>query len=330
MRRQHGRTARERHHDELEHAVQVNGLQSVNAIAAGGSHPVAVKSDGTVERWGDNSDGQLGDGTTTDSSSPVQVTGLSGIIAVAAGADDTIALKSDGTVWAWGDNSDGQLGDGTTTDSSSPVQVTGLSGVAAITGQGADHILALKSDGTVWAWGITATDSSVTEPPPTTVPSRSPGSPASPASQRGTTTPSRSSPTGPRGRGGDDGDGQLGNGSTTNATTPVAVNGAATTTSPPTAPNCAGKTVGGCYAAAKIAGFTNVHAIAVAAGYEVQTNGICLFRPYVRPRITSTTLGNVDGCNDGNVDQSPLPGQTGTTFSFSYADNSEARGQDGG
>ena len=77
---------------------------------------------------------------------------------IACGAYHTIALKSDGTVWAWGANQAGQLGDGTHIDNTDiihagiPVQVSSLSGVTAIAG-GRDHTAALKSDGTVWAWG---------------------------------------------------------------------------------------------------------------------------------------------------------------------------------
>ena len=306
--------------------VQVNGLQSVSAIAAGGNHTVAVKSDGTVWAWGGNSDGQLGDGTTINSSSPVQVTGLTGVTAVAAGADDTIALKSDGTVWAWGDNSDGQLGDGTTTNSSSPVQVTGLSGITAVA-SGAYHTLAVKSDGTVWTWGDNSDgqlgDGTTTN---SSIPVQVTGLTGVTRIAAGNDHTVAAESNGTAWAWGDNSVGQLGNGSTTNATTPVAVNGTATRTSPPTAPNCAGKTVGGCYAAAKVAGFTNVHAIAVATGHAVESNGGCLFRPsYFSAKVTATTLGNVEGCNDGNPDQNPLPGQTGTTFSFAYdADNSGA------
>jgi alpha-tubulin suppressor-like RCC1 family protein len=129
----------------------------VTAIAAGFGQTVALKSDGTVWTWGDNSSGQLGDGSATSSNIPVQVRGLSGIstgmvIAVAAGYDHTVALKNDGTVWAWGNNKNGQLGNGNSTPSKTPVQVSGLSTVTAVAA-GFSHTVALKSDGTVWTWG---------------------------------------------------------------------------------------------------------------------------------------------------------------------------------
>jgi alpha-tubulin suppressor-like RCC1 family protein len=82
-----------------------------------------VKSDGTVWTWGNNSNGQLGNGTTTNSSSPIQTVGLSAVMGIAGGTKDTLALKTDGTVWAWGSNGHGQLGDGTTTDRWTPLQV---------------------------------------------------------------------------------------------------------------------------------------------------------------------------------------------------------------
>lgn len=124
----------------------------VPTIAAGGSHTLALKSDGTVWVSGSNKFGQLGDGTTTDRYFLVQVSGLSGVTAIAAGSAHTVALKSDGTVWAWGYNKYGQLGDGTIKDSNFPVQVSGLTGVTAIAA-GSTHTVALKSDGTMWAWG---------------------------------------------------------------------------------------------------------------------------------------------------------------------------------
>jgi hypothetical protein len=116
------------------------------AVATGGTHSLALKSDGTLWAWGDNLFGQLGDGTTTDRSTPVPVSGLTGVVAVAAGNDYSLAVKSDGTLWAWG--STGFLPRGDVT----PMQVPNLTGVVAVAATGPNN-LAVKSDGTLWAWG---------------------------------------------------------------------------------------------------------------------------------------------------------------------------------
>jgi uncharacterized repeat protein (TIGR01451 family) len=135
--------------------VQVSGLTNVIAVAAGSFHSVALKSDGTVWTWG--SGYTLGNNTTANSNTPVQVSGLANVRAISARGDHTLALKTDGTIWAWGGNSNGQLGDGTTTLRLLPVQVINLTGVVDIsaggTTGGSDHSLAVRNDGTVWAWG---------------------------------------------------------------------------------------------------------------------------------------------------------------------------------
>ena len=140
-------------------AVQITGLSSgVASVAAGSVHSLAITSSGGVLSWGSNYTGELGDGTYTDRFTPVPVTGLaagSGVAAVSAGEGHSLALKTDGTVLAWGANNWGQLGDGSLAARLTPVQVSGLgpgSGVIAIAA-GNTHSLALKSDGTVLAWG---------------------------------------------------------------------------------------------------------------------------------------------------------------------------------
>jgi alpha-tubulin suppressor-like RCC1 family protein len=136
-------------------AAGIGSLSNVVAVAGGQSFTLALKGDGTVWAWGDNTYGELGNGTTTGSLVPVQVSGISGAVAIAAGAGHSLALKGDGTVWAWGNNASGQLGNGGTTNTSVPVQVSSFSGAVAIAA-GAQHSLALKGDGTVWAWGSNA------------------------------------------------------------------------------------------------------------------------------------------------------------------------------
>jgi alpha-tubulin suppressor-like RCC1 family protein len=133
--------------------VQVSGLTGITAISAGELHSLALRNDGTVWVWGKNYYGQFGDGTTTNSDTPVQISGLTDVKVISAGAFNTIALKNDGTVWAWGLNSSGQLGNGTMTDSFVPVQVSDLTDVIAISAGFVSHAIALKNDGTVWAWG---------------------------------------------------------------------------------------------------------------------------------------------------------------------------------
>ncbi|MBV9927665.1 MAG: S8 family serine peptidase [Acidobacteria bacterium] len=132
--------------------VQVGGATNVAAVAAGMTHVVALKTDGTVWAWGDNTYGQLGSGTNTSSATPKQVPGLSNVASVAAGTEHSLALKADGSVWTWGHNTAGQLGDGTTTDRKSPVQVA-LGGAAVALDGGPQHSAAVLADGTVRTWG---------------------------------------------------------------------------------------------------------------------------------------------------------------------------------
>jgi alpha-tubulin suppressor-like RCC1 family protein len=106
-----------------------------------------------VASWGDNSFGELGDGTMTTRALYGDIAAGSDVVQVAAGRTHNLALRSDGTVSAWGLNDHGALGDGTTTDRSTPVQVKGLAGVITQVAAGEEFSLALRSDGTVWAWG---------------------------------------------------------------------------------------------------------------------------------------------------------------------------------
>ncbi|MER7864008.1 hypothetical protein ABTX61_33215 [Amycolatopsis japonica] len=125
-----------------ESPVPVVGLTSVKAIASGDTKGYALKSDGTVWQWGQN--------VVT----PVQVSGLTGVTAISASRETGYALKSDGTVWSWGGNTRGELGNGSTVSSSStPVRVSGLAGIKSLGAASGDNGYAIKTDGTVAAWG---------------------------------------------------------------------------------------------------------------------------------------------------------------------------------
>jgi hypothetical protein len=164
--------------------VKVNGiggtgdLANITAIALGGEHSIALATDGIVYTWGENNNGQLGDGWQTDSYTPVKV--LEGeyagttylgdnpgnkIIAIALGRVHSAALAEDGTVYAWGENGNGQLGNNSATFSPVPVRVhkgeydgttylgdnPGNKIIAVALGN--NHSAALAEDGTVYAWG---------------------------------------------------------------------------------------------------------------------------------------------------------------------------------
>lgn len=123
-------------------------------VTSGLKHSVAVRSDGTVWTWGDNSYGQLGNGLRGGGhAAPRKVPGIDNVIAVAAGERHTVVLKKDGTVWSWGDNEQCQLGDPSgSVGRTEPVQVAGLEGISAIAA-GDFFSVALRRDGTLWHFG---------------------------------------------------------------------------------------------------------------------------------------------------------------------------------
>lgn len=136
--------------------------------AAGYSHSLGIKQDGSVWSWGSNSHGQIGngaEGSELTELNPVEVTGMTNAVSVGAGKYFSLAVKQDGTVWAWGDNSYGQLGDGAITfrddatsqislnaNQATPVQVKGISDAVSVYSSFSKSYV-VRKDGTVWSIG---------------------------------------------------------------------------------------------------------------------------------------------------------------------------------
>ena len=205
--------------------ASANPLADIESISAGESHSCAVV-DGAAMCWGDNTNAQLGDGTTTDRNVPTLVTGLgSGITAVSAGGQHSCALTTAGGVKCWGRNNAGQLGDGTTTLSTAPVDVAGLtSGVTAIAA-GWSHSCAALAAGGMKCWGANnigqlGDGTTVDRPLPASV-AGLPGAVSEIAASVFHTCARTSA--GAALCWGNNAHGQLGNGSTTNSSSPVSV-----------------------------------------------------------------------------------------------------------
>jgi alpha-tubulin suppressor-like RCC1 family protein len=124
-------------------------------VSKGFRHAAAIKTDGTLWLWGDNGNGQLGDNTTTNRSSPVQtVAGGSNWAQVTVGNGHTAAIKTDGTLWLWGNNQYGNLGTNNTTNRSSPVQtISAGTNWKQVSSIASNNTGAIKTDGTLWMWG---------------------------------------------------------------------------------------------------------------------------------------------------------------------------------
>lgn len=134
--------------------VAVSGMSTAVSLSGGFYHTCAALRDGTVQCWGDNDSGQIGN-TLAYSTVPMTVEGISNAIAVSAGSYHSCALLADRTVRCWGRNTNGQLGNGAATNSSSPVLVGGLTG-STVLGAGGLHTCAITDDrsGRCWGWNL--------------------------------------------------------------------------------------------------------------------------------------------------------------------------------
>jgi len=130
----------------------VAGVDDAIELASGLSHSCVIRRGGAVACWGLNSFGQLGDGTTTRSSSAVTVTGVTGATALAAGTSFTCAVLAGGAVSCWGANYSGQLGDNTKVDRPTAAPVQGLTGAVSLAA-GEHHACAIVAGGAAKCWG---------------------------------------------------------------------------------------------------------------------------------------------------------------------------------
>ena len=168
--------------NDLEVSATDASGEAVSSIAAGHDHSLALTTAGSIYAWGLNADGQLGDGTTTNSPLPEKITLSAKVSSIASGEHHSLALASSGSVFAWGSNGFGQLGDGTTANKLSPTDIT--SGFALPSDEevssldaGYYHSLALTSAGKVFTWGLNADGqlgdgTTISEPSPTDITSK--------------------------------------------------------------------------------------------------------------------------------------------------------------
>jgi alpha-tubulin suppressor-like RCC1 family protein len=153
--------------------IEVAGVTDPIMVTAGFEFSIALMQDHTLMAWGNNAEGEIGDGTTTNRLTPIPVPGIDQVVWVSAGWTHVVAIRADGTVWTWGannwqgafdcedtyDNNNlgffcgyGMLGDGTENDHYTPERISGLSGaIMALGGDSSTSVL--LRDGTVWTFG---------------------------------------------------------------------------------------------------------------------------------------------------------------------------------
>lgn len=136
---------------DLNIVTEQRGVCS-HLLAAGSLHSMVIKNDNSLWTWGNNSNGQLGDGSFTGRPLPKLVQGIVQPVSISGGDRYSLALDQNGSLWAWGSNSCGQLGNGNRENRNIPELIGGISGVIEMSA-GYNHSLAVVEDGTVWGWG---------------------------------------------------------------------------------------------------------------------------------------------------------------------------------
>ncbi len=231
--------------------VPVEGLDGpATTISTSGETTCAVTTSGHTYCWGRNTEGQVGDGTTTDRATPRRVEGIDGPAAtVSVGHGSGCVVTTTGSAWCWGANAYGQLGDGTTTDRTAPTQVQGLDGPVTTISAFGVTTCAVATTGSAWCWGLDVADpSAVAGTPPTQV--QGLDGPATTISSG--VTICAVTTTGSAWCWGANAFGQIGDGTTTDRATPVQVqvqglDGPATTIRSLEGSTCAVTSTGGVY-----------------------------------------------------------------------------------
>lgn len=202
-------------------------------VSAGDRFSAAIKTDGVMYTWGKNNRGQLGDGTTTNRSSPVSIFGavISNWTQLACGYEHSLGIAATGLLYSWGSGAQGALGSGSTASRSSPVTVAGGGTNWIAVSAGTSFSAALKSDGTMWTWGLNTSgqlgdNSTTARSSPQTVAGAGSGGTNWKSVALGDTHAAAIKLDGSLWTWGDNAQGQLGAGSTTNRSSPQTTAGA--------------------------------------------------------------------------------------------------------
>ena len=143
---------------DLNLPAQVGTSNNWRKIDAGDQHSLAIDASGALWAWGNNTFGQLGDGTNTTSLSPIPIGTATNWAVISAGTDHSMAIDSNNILYTWGNNTNGQLGDGTNTASNIPIAISfassGTVSLYVAISAGQTHSLVIKNDNTLWSCGF--------------------------------------------------------------------------------------------------------------------------------------------------------------------------------